>query len=315
MNLLITGANGFVGRALCPDALARGFRVRAASREAAPVLSGMGHVTVGDIDAGTDWQTALRDVDVVVHLAARVHVLHDVAADRLGAFRRTNVSGTLNLANQAARAGVGRFVYLSSVKVNGEFTERGQMFSAGSAPDPVDPYGVSKWEAEQGLFQLSRKIGMEVVCIRSPLVYGPGVKANFRAMMRWVHRGVPLPFGSVTDNRRSLVALDNLVSLIATCVDHPRAAQQTFLVSDGEDVSTTELLARLAHAMNVPARLFSVPPALLRTGLGLFGKGDVAQRLLGSLQVNIAHTCDTVDWRPPLSLDEGLRRAAGAFIA
>jgi nucleoside-diphosphate-sugar epimerase len=248
----------------------------------------------------------------VLHLAARVHVMNDTSADPLQAFREANTQATLRLGRQAAAMGVRRFVFVSSIKVNGEATRQGRPFTANDAAAPEDPYGMSKAEAEAGLRQIATETGMEIAIVRPPLVYGPGVKANFAALIHALRRGLPLPLGSVTNNRRSLVALDNLVDLLLTCIDHPAAANQTFLVSDGEDLSTTGLLQRLGLAMGRPARLIPVPPALLRLGATLIGKGDVAQRLLGNLQVDIAHTRHTLGWAPPVSVDEGLRRAAVA---
>jgi UDP-glucose 4-epimerase len=232
------------------------------------------------------------------------------AADPLEEFRRVNVQGTLNLARQAAAAGVRRFVFVSSIKVNGEATQLGQPFTADDAPAPLDAYGVSKMEAERGLREIARQTGMEVVIIRPPLVYGPGVKANFAAMMRWLKRGVPLPLGAI-HNQRSLVSLDNLVDLLVTCITHPAAANQTFLVSDGADVSTTELLRRMGQALGRPARLMPVPVSWLKLAAAMVGKQDVAQRLCGSLQVDIEKTRRLLGWTPPLSLDQGLKRAAG----
>ncbi len=271
-------------------------------------------VGVGDIGPTTDWTHALQDVTCVVHCAARVHVMHEQASEPIKLFRRVNTEGTLNFARQAAASGVRRFVFVSSLKVNGETTAPGQAFSAQGTPAPQDPYGISKWEAEMGLLALSAATGMEVVIVRPPLVYGPAVKANFASLMRVVRRGVPLPLGAVTANRRSLVALDNLVDLLITCTIHPAAAGQTFLVSDGEDLSTTELLRRVGHAVGKPARLIPVPSALLTLGARLLGKGAVSQRLLGSLQADISHTKTTLDWAPPVSVDEGLRRAAAGMV-
>jgi UDP-glucose 4-epimerase len=265
---------------------------------------------MGDLEPSTDWTVALEGVAVVVHCAARVHVMADTATNPLEEFRRVNVQGTLNLAQQAAAAGVRRFVFVSSIKVNGEATQLGCLFTADDAPAPLDAYGVSKMEAEQGLREIALQTGMEVVIIRPPLVYGPGVKANFAAMMRWLRRGVPLPLGAI-HNQRSLVALDNLVDLIVVCLTHPAAANQTFLVSDGEDVSTTGLLRRMGQALGHPARLIPVPVSWLKLAAALVGKQDVAQRLCGSLQVDIEKTQRLLGWAPPLSLDEGLRRAAG----
>ena len=268
---------------------------------------------MGSLSSETDWTVALANVDKVVHLAARVHVMSDKSTDPLAEFRQVNVDGTAALARQAAVAGVRRFVFLSSVKVNGEFTEVGESFSADDIPASEDPYGVSKYAAEQLLRQIAAETGMEVVIIRPPLVYGPGVKANFESMMRWLARGVPLPLAAVTNNRRSLVALDNLVDLIVSCLHHPAAANQTFLVSDGEDISTAELLKRMGAAMGKPARLFYVPPALLKLGATLLNKPGIYQRLCGSLQLDITKTRQLLGWAPPVSVDEGLRRAAEGF--
>ncbi len=308
--ILVTGANGFVGNALCNTLRMAGLPVRAAVRDPFKQLTGVESVIVESIDATIDWAAALNGVQSIVHLAARVHVMDERAADPLDEFRRTNVDGTVNLARQAAAAGVKRFVFLSSIKVNGESTQPGCSFSADDPPAPEDPYGISKHEAELALRRVAEQTGMEVVVIRPPLVYGPGVKANFAAMMRWLARGVPLPLAAVTDNRRSLVALDNLVDLIVTCLNHPAAANQTFLVSDGEDLSTADLLKRMGLALGKPARLFFVPPGLLRFGAAMVNKPGIYQRLCGSLQVDISKTRQLLDWKPPLTVDEGLRWAA-----
>ena len=231
----------------------------------------------------------------------------------MAAFRSVNVEGTANLARQAAAKGVKRFIFLSSVKVNGEFTETGQPFTADDAPLPKDPYGVSKYEAETLLQKIATETGIEVVIIRPPLVYGPGVKANFESMMRWLVRGVPLPLAAMTNNRRSLVALDNLVDLIAMCLSHPAAANQTFLVSDGEDLSSAQLLKRMGAAMGHPARLFYLPPALLKLGASVLNRPGIYQRLCGSLQLDIAKTRQVLGWTPPVSVDEGLRRTAESY--
>ncbi len=306
----ITGATGFVGSALVTELMsARGFEVCALTRNS-PLhpLAGVQYMPLGELSPNTDWRPGLSRVDAVVHAAARVHVMNDTAADPLIEFRRVNVQGTLNLARQAAAASVRRFVFISSIKVNGESTQPGIPFSANDIPAPLDPYGVSKMEAEQGLRGIALETGMEVVIIRPPLVYGPGVKANFQTMMQWLARGVPLPLGAI-DNRRSLVALDNLVDLIVTCIDHPAAANQTFLVSDGEDLSTTQLLQRMGRALGKPARLVPVPPALLNLSAFLIGRTAVAQRLCESLQADISKTRRLLNWVPPLSVDEGLKKA------
>jgi nucleoside-diphosphate-sugar epimerase len=303
---LVTGASGFVGQALVQQLARNNIPVRSAFR-ASDGVSGSS-IAVGDIGPDTHWAPALEGCDRVVHLAARVHVMNDKAIDQLTEFRRINVDGTLNLALQAAAAGVRRFVYLSSVKVNGEGTSPGRAFTEADAPNPQDAYGQSKHEAEQGLRQLSADTGMEVVIIRPPLVYGPGVKANFAALMRAVQRGWPLPLGAV-HNQRSLVALDNLVDFIVTCITHPQAANQTFLISDGQDLSTTELVRGMAQAAGVPARLLPVPVWALQAGASLLGKGDAVQRLCGNLQVDISKARSLLGWVPPVSVEEGLRRA------
>ena len=309
---LITGANGFVGLRLCEEARRLGWMVRGAVRTPFQFGRGIEQAAVGSIDGGTDWTAALRQIDVVIHLAARVHVLHNDSLDPLAEFLKVNLLGTENLANQAARAGVKRLVYVSSIKVNGEVTLQGAKFTEDGPAVPQDPYGVSKWQAEQALHQIAQSTGLEVVIIRPPLVYGPGVKANFAALMRAVQGGWPLALGSV-QNRRSLVALDNLVDLILTCVSHPSAANQTFLVSDGHDLSTTELVRGLARAANMPARLMPVPVWALRAGATLLGMEGEVQRLCGSLQVDISKAERVLGWRPPVSVEEALRRAvAGA---
>lgn len=268
---------------------------------------------MGDLGPETDWWQPVSGVDVVIHTAARVHMMHEPAADLLAEYRRVNVQGTLNLARQAAAAKVRRFIFLSSIKVNGEETASGVPFKADDVPAPADGYGVSKREAEDGLRKLASETGMEIVVIRPPLVYGPGVKANFLSMMRWLSKGVPLPFGAVR-NKRSLVALDNLVDLLVACINHPAAANQTFLVSDGEDLSTTELLSRTGAALGKPARLIPVPVSILTAAAFLAGKREIARRLCSSLQVDISKTRDLLGWVPPVSVDEALRATARHFL-
>ena len=309
MKLLVTGANGFVGKSLCAELSRRGYVVRGASRSADVEFGGCQQAIAVAIGPETDWSAALNDLDVVIHLAARVHVMKDTAADPLAEFRKVNVAGTLSLACQAAASGVKRFVFVSSVKVNGEYTLSGQAFNELDLPAPQDTYGVSKHEAEMGLRQIALATGMDVVIIRPPLVYGPGVKANFAALMLAVQRGWPLPLGAV-HNQRSLVALDNLVDFIITCTVHPQAANQTFLVSDGHDVSTTELVQRLARARGVPARLLPVPVWVLQAAAALAGKGDEVQRLCGNLQVDISKARSLLGWMPPVAMNESLQFAA-----
>lgn len=312
--VLVSGATGFVGRALCSELLQREYGIRAVARYfSRPVDGHYELVNISSIEATTDWSSALHGIDAVVHLAARVHVMCDTATSPLTEFRRVNVEGTLQLARQAAVAGVRRFVYLSSIKVNGESTRLGQTFTFEDILAPQDPYGISKYEAEVGLRQLAKETDLEVVIIRPPLVYGPGVKANFLSMMRWLWCGIPLPLGAI-HNKRSLVALDNLVDLIVTCLNHPAAANQTFLVSDGEDLSTTELLRRMGDALGKPTRLIPMPVSWLQFGATMLGCHDMAQRLCESLQVDIAKTREVLGWTPPVSVDEGLRRVAGDFV-
>ena len=314
MNILVTGATGFVGSAVVDRLTVYSeFTPRAAVRRENYRLSSTGDVIqVGDLAPDTDWDAALRGIDVVVHAAARVHIMDDVLADPLTEFRKINVEGTLSLARQAAAVGVKRFIFISSIKVNGEGTLFGKPYRDDDPPAPVDPYGISKMKAEQGLQQLAMDTGIEMVIVRPPLVYGPGVKANFQTMMRWLDKGIPLPLGSI-HNKRSLVALDNLVDLIVTCIDHPAAANQTFLAGDGEDLSTTELLQRMAKALGKPARLIPVTVKVLELGATFLGKRAIAQRLCGSLQVDISKAQEVLGWTPPISVDEGLRRAAAGF--
>lgn len=319
--ILVTGATGFVGGALVRRLSVDGTLgpIKAAVRRADNTYinqpTNVHSIQVGDLIPATDWTAALQGVEKVVHLAARVHIMNDTNTGSLAEFRRVNVEGTANLARQAATVGVKRFIFLSSVKVNGEFTQPNSPFIAADTPAPMDPYGVSKYEAEQSLREIAAETGMEVVIIRPPLVYGPGVKANFESMMRWLARGVPLPLAGVTENRRSLVALDNLVDLIVTCLTHPAAANQTLLVSDDEDLSTAALLRRMGEAQGSPARLFYAPVSVLELGAAMLGKRSIYQRLCGSLQVDIRKTRELLSWAPPVTVDEGLRRAAAGFRA
>lgn len=311
--VLLTGATGFVGAAVLGRLLDDGCRVTAVVRgDNASVDPRAVRYAIDSLDEQTEWRNALVGMQVVVHLAARVHVMNDLEVDPLSAFRRVNVEGTLRLARAAAASGVRRFIFLSSIKVNGEGTGQGRPYRADDVPAPVDPYGVSKMEAEQGLRALAEQTGMEVVIIRPVLVYGPGVKANFRSMMGWLQKGVPLPFGAI-DNLRSLVALDNLVDLIATCQAHPAAANQIFLVSDDEDLSTTALLTRMARALGKTARLLPLPTRVLEMVAVILGRRALSQRLCGSLQVDIQKTRLLLQWTPPVTVDEALVRTAQDF--
>jgi nucleoside-diphosphate-sugar epimerase len=316
MRVLVTGASGLVGGAVVQALAARADveLVVPLRRHYSGLPARAMRFAISGVDTKQDWLPALRGVQVVVHCAGRVHVLNERASDPLSQFRLINVDGTMQLARQAADAGVKRFVFLSSIKVNGEETTPGFPFRADQSPHPKDPYGVSKMEAEARLRSLAAETDLEVVIIRPPLVYGPGVQANFLAMMRWISLGIPLPLGRVTENRRSLVALDNLVDLISKCLDHSAAVDQTFLVSDGESMSTATLLRRMAYALGRPSRLMPVPLPILTAGTVLLGKREVARRLLGSLEVDIKSTQERLGWTPPISVDEGLQRAAQPWV-
>jgi len=308
LTVLVTGGSGFIGQAvLARLAGGRHMIVRTAvRRDSLGALVGAERILVGEICGSTSWGKALENVSCVIHLAARVHILRDRAADPLTEYRRVNVEGTLNLARQAAKAGVRRFIYLSSLKVNGEVGS----FTETDLAAPQDAYALSKHEAEQGLRVIAAQTGMAVVIIRPPLVYGPGVKANFCQLIIWLRRGIPLPLGTI-QNKRSFVGLDNLVDFILTCSWHLAVANRTFLVSDGEDLSTPDLIRRMARAMNRPARLLPVPTFVLKAVAAMLGRCGMAQRLCDSLQVDISKSRQLLGWNPPFSVDEGLKRAVG----
>lgn len=291
MRILITGARGFVGRALCQNLQA--FELVKPGRD--------------------DWLSSLESIDCVIHLAARVHVSKDTAKDPLAEYRIVNVEKTLDLARQASSLGVKRFIFVSSVKVNGELTEKDMPFRADDIPNPQDPYGFSKCEAEAGLIKLAKETGMEVVIIRPPLVYGPGVKANFLSMINMLDKGIPLPLGNVS-NKRSLVFVDNLVDLLIRVIDHPKAAGQVFLVSDDHDVSTTTLLRSISSALGKKAKLLPVPLFVLKAIFYLIGKSGLSQRLLGSLCLDISNTKKLLNWTPPFSFEDGIEKTARSFL-
>jgi nucleoside-diphosphate-sugar epimerase len=304
-HLLVTGANGFVGKVLCKELLKHNYSVRAAIRRGVIFDDCSDTVTIPVIGADTDWNAALADVDVVIHLAARVHIMNDSVSNPLAEFRKTNVDATLILAKQAVTAGVKRFIFISSVKVNGEFTNIGEPFKETDLPMPNDFYGLSKYEAEQGLLALAKETGLEVVIIRPPLIYGPGVKANFASMLRVLKKGLPLPLGAI-HNKRSFVYIGNLVSLLLLCINHPRAVNQIFFVSDGQDLSTTELLKICANAFNIKAWLIPVPSRLIAVVASVLGKSDIAQRLCGTLQIDISKAKNILGWRPVVTVLDGL---------
>jgi len=309
--ILITGASGFVGGALVGRLLkdpAVDEIVLALRRPIEPQHEKSRLVIIGDLRSNTNWLEALEGVSAIVHCAARVHVMHDKEVDPLKAYREVNVHATLNLALQAAEKGVRRFVFVSSIKVNGEASFPGQPISPDMIPSPMDPYGISKWEAESGLREIGARYGMEIVIVRPPLIYGPGVKANFLKMMQLIRLGIPLPLGGLS-NLRSFVSIDNLVDFLIVCLRHPLAGGQTFMISDGEDVSTSELLARTAKAMSKDIRLIRFPLSLLYFWAKIMKKEAILQRLCGTLQVDITKNRQLLGWTPVIGLDEGLLMA------
>lgn len=311
MNIMLTGASGFIGSKLL-EQLPTDSTLSLGRYK--PEVQPSEKFFKLEINNDTDYSLALSDVGVVVHLAARVHVMNDVMSNPLEEYREVNTRGTVNLARQAARIGVKRFVFVSSIKVNGEATTLDKPFTSADESAPEDDYGLSKAEAEQQLLEIGKETGMEIVVIRPTLVYGPGVKANFASLLNLVSKGIPLPFGCIKGNRRSLVSVTNLVDLIITCIYSPKAANQTFLVSDDHDVSTSEMLSQMAKALGKPQWQLPVPKWCYKLAGKLFRKQDVVNRLLGSLQVDITHTKDTLDWTPPQSLEDGFKQTAQAFL-
>jgi nucleoside-diphosphate-sugar epimerase len=308
MTFLLTGASGFVGNAVMKAALQRRLKIRPVYRSTALPYDIPEAVQILDLNESVDWLQVLNGVEVVIHTAGRAHILREEALVPLVEYRRVNVEGTLNLARQAAASGVRRFVFISSIKVNGESTVVGCPFTADDTPSPKDAYSISKAEAESQLKRMVQETGMEVTIIRPPLIYGPGVKGNFARLVNLVRQGIPLPLGAITHNRRSLVGLDNLVDLILVCADHPKAANQTFLVCDGEDLSLTDLLKKIGKAVGKSDRLLWVPAELISFMATLVGKQNISERLLGSLQVDMTKTCELLNWKPSVAVDEGLRR-------
>jgi UDP-glucose 4-epimerase len=311
VKLVLTGATGFVGSEILSRISSYDVNIIGRNK---PLLFKENNFSKADIDSSTDYFPALIDADVCIHSAARVHIMDDNSAEPLTEFRATNTAGTLNLAKQAAEAGVKRFIFISSIKVNGECTLLNNPFRADDDMAPQDPYGISKAEAEQGLIDMAKETGMEVVIIRPPLVYGPGVKANFAAMMKLTSLGIPLPLGGVTNNRRSLVYVDNLVDLIVTCISHPKAANQTFLVSDDDDLSTTRMIKELSMALGKKGWLLPIPVILFEILGKLTGKSAIIDRLCGSLQVDISKTKALLDWQPPVCVKDAFTKTASHFL-
>ncbi|TVL09946.1 UDP-glucose 4-epimerase [Shewanella algae] len=310
MKVGITGGSGFVGRALFEQLKLLNL-VEIGRSE---VFEGRNDFISYDLCSNTDVVDSLKSLDVVIHCAARVHVMEDTVNEPLEEYRKVNTIGTLNLARQAIAAGVHRFIFISSIKVNGESTSIGKPFTRSEFRKPEDFYGQSKSEAEEQLLALAEETGLEVVIIRPTLVYGPGVKANFASLLNLVSKGFPLPFGCITDNKRSLVSVNNLVDLIVTCIDHPKAANEVFLVSDDHDVSTASMVKQMSQALGKSCRLLPVPLWCYRLIGKLTGKMDVVDRLLGSLQVDITHTKDTLGWIPPQTLEDGFKETAKDFL-
>lgn len=314
LRVLVTGAGGFVGRVVCAQLLAKSYCVRGTVRECGrhQLDDRIDAVQVASVDENTDWSEALANIDVVIHLAARVHIMDDDSKNPLEEFRRVNTAGTEHLARIAAAVGVKRMVYVSSIKVNGDATLGEKKLSESGEASPQDPYGISKWEAEKALHRVSQETGLEVVSVRPPLVYGPGVKGNFAQMMSILAKDIPLPLASV-HNRRSLIYVDNLVDALILCATHPAVAGQTYLVSDG-NVSTSDLLRQLGVAMGKPARLFYFPQFLLKLAGRLVGKSAQIERLLGSLQVDSSKIRRELGWKPPFTLQEGIRITGQSFL-
>ena len=312
LQILVTGANGFIGHTLCSEALARGMKVRVVTRTHFNLSSQIESITKVEINDQTNWQDALTNCDIIVHLAARVHVMNDQSENPLQAFLNVNLHGTINLARQAAVAGVKRFVYVSSIKVNGEYTD-GKGFTEEDEPKPQDPYAISKWQAEQALLQLAKDTGMEVVIIRPPLVYGADVKGNFMQMIRVIASGMPLPLASV-QNQRDLVYVNNLVDALIACATHPNAAGQTYLVSDGEDVSTLDLIRNLSKALGKRCFIFSFPVLIMKFLANLLGKSTAIDRLTQSLRVDGSKIRNELGWTPPYTTQQGLQATADWYL-
>ncbi|WED26886.1 SDR family oxidoreductase [Vibrio sp. DW001] len=309
--VLLTGYSGFVGSCLLKH-LQKNHIVSLLGRTLPQ--DDNSEFYQSDLNDLSNLEQALSCVNVIIHCAARVHIMDDESVEPIVEFRKVNTLGTLHLARQAAVAGVKRFIYISSIKVNGESTEFNEPFRSTDARLPEDSYGQSKAEAEEQLIKFADETGLEVVIIRPTLVYGPGVKANFASLLNLVSKGLPLPFGSITNNKRSLISISNLVDLIITCIDHPKAINQVFLVSDDHDISTSEIVREMAKSLGKPQWQLPIPLYCYETVGHVFGKEDVINRLLGSLQVDIAHTKKTLGWTPPQTLEEGFKETAEAFL-
>ena len=314
MNILVTGANGFVGQSLVSNLLNNTkYKVVAGVRKIPEKKVNCEYRLINNLEDKPVLSNVFRDIDVVIHTAARVHMMDDKSADPLTEFRKVNVEGTLNLARQAVEAGVKRFIFISSIKVNGEGTELGKPYTEHSKPNPINPYGISKYEAEQGLLNIAETTALEVVIIRPTLVYGENVKGNFHSLMKWTYKGVPLPIGGIKHNLRSLVSVDNLVDFIITCIDHKNAKNEVFLISDDDDISTASLLEEISKGLGVKNKAVNIPPKLIDTAASAVGKSSVAQRLSGSLQVDISKAKNLLDWKPKYSTSESIQKTAKSY--
>tara|TARA_R110001583_G_scaffold18891_1_gene74684 strand:- start:745 stop:1707 length:963 start_codon:yes stop_codon:yes gene_type:complete len=314
VKILISGATGFVGKPLIKALKNSFYDIFPVVRNTSKSISETNDVVVSGIDSNTDWKNYLDEINTVIHCAARVHVMKETTSDPLEDFREVNVLGAMNLAKSAVKAGVKRFVFISSIKVNGASTTGTVPYLPSDKPVPEDPYGISKAEAEEQLLVLGKKTGMEVVIIRPPLVYGPGVKANFAMMLKLASFGIPLPFGRIVDNRRSMVYVENLVDLIVKCISHPNAANQTFLVSDDDDLSTARMVKELSTAMGGKGWSLPIPPKIFEIAGRITGKSEVVERLCGSLQVDITKTKELLNWGPPFTVKEGFANTVKHFL-
>ena len=314
MNILVTGANGFVGQSLVNNLLNNTkHKVVASVRKIPSRKLSYEYRIINNLEDKPTLTNVFKDIDVVIHTAARVHVMDDKSVDPLMEFRKINVEGTLNLARQAIKAGVKRFIFISSIKVNGEGTELGKPYTEDSKPNPIDPYGISKYEAEQGLLALAETTSLEVVIIRPTLVYGENVKGNFHSLMKWTYKGIPLPIGGIKHNLRSLVSVDNLVDFIVTCIEHKDAKNEIFLISDDDDISTAGLLEEISKGLGVKNRAVNIPVEFINTAAIAIGKSSVAQRLSGSLQVDISKAKTLLGWHPKYSTSESIQKAAKSY--
>jgi len=314
MNILVTGANGFVGQSLVNNLLNNTeYKVVASVRKIPSRKLSCEYRIINNLEDKPTLTNVFKDIDVVIHTAARVHVMDDKSVDPLMEFRKINVEGTLNLAQQAIKAGVKRFIFISSIKVNGEGTELGKPYTEDSKPNPIDPYGISKYEAEQGLLALAETTSLEVVIIRPTLVYGENVKGNFHSLMKWTYKGIPLPIGGIKHNLRSLVSVDNLVDFIVTCIGHKDAKNEIFLISDDDDISTADLLEGISQGLGVKNKALNIPVEFINTAASAIGKSSVAQRLSGSLQVDISKAKTLLGWHPKYSTSESIQKTARSY--